>query len=383
METYLYLQINAVGIILLILMLRNLSTSRKYSMTYDEVLFVWLMILNIFVLFFDAAMWVLDGKAGQLARVCNYFVTVIYYLLNSTICLLWLIYTDYKIYEKKEDMLKRLKFYLVPAVISSILTLASIWNGWFFVIDRNNYYSRGKHFLLMVFLAFFYMLASFFVAFRNGRKNKNVKAEEDVHLMVFPVVIIVAATIQSLNYGISLIWICCALACANVYINIQNKEISLDYLTGLYNRRKMDRYLMKRLDQNRNNRLLYLILIDLDDFKQINDKYGHLVGDQALKETARLLRHCVKEREDRIGRIGGDEFLIAGETNKEADIIQFLTNIEREVECFNDRKIVPYQLSFSIGYSICQSGKSLDACLNQADQRMYEQKGIKKERKKL
>lgn len=85
---------------------------------------------------------------------------------------------------------------------------------------------------------------------------------------------------------------------------------STDTLTGLYNRFQFDRTLQERLSAaNRHHRLMGLMFIDLDNFKLINDTFGHHIGDLLLKEVALRLKSCVRT-EDFIARIGGDEFTV-------------------------------------------------------------------------
>lgn len=83
-----------------------------------------------------------------------------------------------------------------------------------------------------------------------------------------------------------------------------------DPLTGVWNRRYFDRYLARALDDARARRHeLSLLVFDVDNFKQFNDRHGHAAGDEILIETVRLLRSVVRP-EDRVCRIGGDEFAV-------------------------------------------------------------------------
>ena len=95
-----------------------------------------------------------------------------------------------------------------------------------------------------------------------------------------------------------------------------------DDLTGLYNRREAIRHLEEQwtTDEGR-QRPLEVVILDIDHFKRINDEYGHLAGDQVLREVAQTLRKCVRST-DAVCRIGGEEFLI---------ILPFQTTAEAEL----------------------------------------------------
>ncbi len=91
-----------------------------------------------------------------------------------------------------------------------------------------------------------------------------------------------------------------------------------DSLTGAFNRRYMDIFLKKEVNRcNRYNKSFSIMLLDVDDFKKLNDRFGHVAGDDVLAEISEIMRHTIRE-EDVLCRYGGEEFLIImPETTKE------------------------------------------------------------------
>jgi diguanylate cyclase (GGDEF)-like protein/PAS domain S-box-containing protein len=88
-------------------------------------------------------------------------------------------------------------------------------------------------------------------------------------------------------------------------------EADTDPLTGLANRRSLERTLQAAIARARaNSRCVAVLMLDLDGFKAVNDRHGHAAGDEALREVSRRLRRCVRER-DLVARLGGDEFVVA------------------------------------------------------------------------
>jgi len=166
-----------------------------------------------------------------------------------------------------------------------------------------------------------------------------------------------------------------ALEASRLYQEIAHQAIR-DDLTGLLNRRGFFTLSEQQIRlQSRLNNYLNLVYIDLDEFKQINDSFGHQIGDQALMDAAMLLRKCFRNA-DIIGRIGGDEFVILTIAKESVDVSKLKNRLSEKFTEFNRKNSRPYQLKFSVGIVSCQlcSETSLDEWLAQADKVMYENK---------
>ena len=379
MTHFLYAEINIIGILLLLLLLNNVSKSSFKDMPLDQKLFNSIMFVNVLIFVFDTGMWLTDGAPGPMSRTINYISTSLYYLLNPLICLQWLMYTDFKVYESRSGLFKRTALYVIPAAVSAVMSLMSLSTNWFFVIDEGNHYMRGRLFPVMAFAAVFYLVISFGISlkeiYKNGwEENKSV----NIHLVILPFIIIVSTVMQIMFFGISIIWVCAMLALTSLYINIQNGEISTDYLTGLYNRRRLDHHLRRRINARTESRLLFAIMLDLDEFKSINDKYGHAAGDDALIETAGLLRKACKSSDDFIARLGGDEFIIVGERTKPEEIQQLMEKIYAHAYEYNQSNRSYYALMPSMGYAIFNKGDTVDSFLAASDKEMYRSKQERK-----
>ncbi len=149
-----------------------------------------------------------------------------------------------------------------------------------------------------------------------------------------------------------------------------------DPLTGLYNRAFVFPYLTKELEKvkRREIKRLCLAYIDLDNFKQVNDTMGHLVGDKVLKEFSKFLVSFFR-KEDVVARIGGDEFLLVFSNCKPKEIKKRLEKLRKEVE----RKFAKYKISLSFGLATApEDGLLPSSLLRVADRRMYEDKRKKK-----
>lgn len=150
-----------------------------------------------------------------------------------------------------------------------------------------------------------------------------------------------------------------------------------DPLTGVYNRRYLDRVLPTEQDRaERFDRPFALMMLDLDDFKIINDRYGHRKGDQILVAFAQALQRNVRSI-DAVVRYGGDEFLVVLlETDAEGAGKACERIRSRVVEALERSPSVPEGASIgvSVGLAVRNPGENVDEKLAQADQRMYSEK---------
>lgn len=146
-----------------------------------------------------------------------------------------------------------------------------------------------------------------------------------------------------------------------------------DALTGLYNRRLFEEYFAKELNRSKRfGQQLALILMDLHRFKEVNDRYGHLQGDQALQIAATALRKTVRTS-DYAFRIGGDEFAML---LPQCDTEQ-CNSLARRLRVSYEAAVLPLQLDvpLALDYGIAvypEDGDEKDALMQVADQRLYQ-----------
>lgn len=149
----------------------------------------------------------------------------------------------------------------------------------------------------------------------------------------------------------------------------------VDPLTRVYNRFCLEETLQKEIARaERTATAFAIIVVDMNKFKEINDEFGHLMGDFALAETGQILRSCVRGS-DVIIRYGGDEFLLVlTETDRPgAEVVA--SRIQARMKDWNQKsKVVRFELSASIGVSVWASGRKLPEMIAEADQRMYDMK---------
>ena len=149
-----------------------------------------------------------------------------------------------------------------------------------------------------------------------------------------------------------------------------------DFLTSLNNRRGFFTLAEQQAKlARREKKCLALIIIDIDDFKKINDTFGHKTGDKALVEAAQILKETFRDS-DVIGRIGGDEFAICVIEDGAFNAGILVERLRENLMEHNGRKMLPCTLSFSTGTASCSSESlcSVESLVSEADRSMYAQK---------
>jgi len=152
--------------------------------------------------------------------------------------------------------------------------------------------------------------------------------------------------------------------------NILLRKLSAtDTLTQLDNRLELDRILEEYYNSKENN--IYLMMIDIDFFKRVNDNYGHLTGDSVLKQVAKILRKSLNEK-DTIGRWGGEEFLIILKAKDKNEILAIADRIRKNIEIdIFDHNL---KITISLGISHINSINSINEWIQKCDEALYQAK---------
>lgn len=154
------------------------------------------------------------------------------------------------------------------------------------------------------------------------------------------------------------------------------QSASYDFLTNVYNRRAFYQKLKDELnDYDRHSGLLALFYIDINNFKLINDQYGHIFGDQVLIEAAERLKQLA-HNSDIVGRLGGDEFVLMASFDNEEEFRQRYSQLRESLD--KEFKLENIDCSASIGYAMAERSKienyNIQSFISMADSDMYKNK---------
>lgn len=148
--------------------------------------------------------------------------------------------------------------------------------------------------------------------------------------------------------------------------------VYIDALTGLYNRAAyVER--INDLERGRSDQPVCCVMVDCNQFKRINDNFGHHSGDKALCLSADALRCVFAEKTENLFRIGGDEFAVLLMDSSPQEVKESLAKFAREMAAAGAQLGLP--LSAAAGYAFTQPGESIENAFVRADRMMYENKG--------
>ena len=146
-----------------------------------------------------------------------------------------------------------------------------------------------------------------------------------------------------------------------------------DVLTGVFNRAYLD-YKLNKFAKHPNKQSITGLMLDLNDFKKINDDLGHSVGDEALIATTKILQRAIGSH-GLVTRYAGDEFILLINTHDDDEIQTHIDRIQNLFDQYNQANEKPYKLSASIGsHKLNLKKESVDSFINTIDFRMYENK---------
>lgn len=367
-----YLEINIVCIVILLTLFDKFKDECEINHTskyYEKTL-----LATTFFSFFDLIGGILGGTMYEYNRLVLIVSNSLYFFSGSLIGYFYTNYILHKIGKEEKKWQKALIF--IPVLLVTILLVINLFNGMLFTINENNLYSRGKYIYLFSLIIATYIIvmgANLVYCYFKNIDNKKLK-EEFKKLLIFTSIPIVSALIQNFNYGITLGQVGLTLSVLLIYLNGQKKDSNIDELTGIYNRRAFNRNVSRLFNSKK---LMFLMLMDANDFKMINDKYGHLEGDKALVAIANILKNAISntDKDYFLARYGGDEFIIVGEIKSQDDVDELMLQIEEEEKRYNKETKNKYNIKLSIGYLLRNNEHtSVESLIEAADNKMYARK---------
>ena len=377
--TWFYVESNIVSIILFLMMFLKVVVS--VGRQSKQVIFINIIIAHISYFLSDICWALILGGYLPPAFPLVALVNILNAVILSAITGFWFVYVELS---QGEGYIKEFRMrilMLIPVVISAVVMIV------LFVFFPDTVLVGDRILTLTYFIVFlsvpvFYIIISTIRSLIRAFKKENY-AVKGLYLTdaVYPVILSVFGVVQTLWLTIPMFCFGCAVMMLYVYITSLNDQVSIDELTKLNNRTQLKKYIASEVPKQVsaiNDR--YVLMIDLNKFKQINDLHGHVEGDFALRRAADAMKRACAECSFKtfIARYGGDEFIIIAKTSDEELIKKLCGSIKDNLVRMNTEAGSSYELTASIGYA-GYSGDidGFQKALCAADEALYKEKAAR------
>ena len=352
-----------------------LSDKQTRSIMYWRVI-----VITIALFIVDTLLIYIDGSQIPVFYTLNWILNILYYILTSAIAFLWI---DYILYYMLGSQNTNRTFYYVssiPLMFYILVTLSSPFSQLLFYIDpHTNTFQKGDLFFIQSVITYGFFTFSSAVALASffTKKLRPPYYHGYVTFFSFLLCPLMGGLLHAFFPGAKIVWQGLTLAFLLVYIEVQFDQVSRDSLTGLNNRHAFDAKInqiaqSEEYDEEVHN---HIFMLDINYFKEINDKYGHPEGDIALIRTANYLKKLLGNTNSFLCRYGGDEFAIINYCSCE-EAGKLRLDLYQEFEKLNKNNEYPYHISLSVGYApIVGTGESaVEEAVKKADEELYKEK---------
>lgn len=362
------LVVNVIVVLLMVFLLKYRSKNGK-NIHQDDRIYNLMAVITLLGAVVETAAFLVDGKDITGGYIVNYAANSLSFLGTVSIGFLWCIYVDLHVYKNYNKTLRKIKILMLPWTIEIMAIIYNLFGTSFlFGVSDENLYYRGAYVALGYITLLIYFACSIIIVATTGGQA--------LHLSFFPIQYFIAPCLagviaQFIWYGITTSWISVAIAMIFVQMQADTENMMTDTLSGVYNRKFLNRILADRKIKSIDS--LYGIMIDINDLKTINDKFGHSRGDKAISTVGDIISNSVPDGGIPV-RYAGDEFivLLSGVSQQIAD--DTLIDIQKNIESFNRLEKVPFVLSASIGMTKLREDDNADTFLTRMDEKMYEEK---------
>lgn len=374
----LYCEINALCIFILGIILYKIKTGIDKRRVQDVFTAA---IINTLCFFIMDFIWGLVSlRIWDVSRMVCYIINCLYFLFSGSVAVHWYLYIETELESEFIKDKKWLGILCIPVAILSILAVMTFKTDWIFSVNIHKVYARGKYHFIQELICYTYIIcACIHAVIRALKSNNEIQRSQYFKLISFTLLPLGFGMVQKFSKGIPTLCAGLTIGILQAYIHSMNQLISIDTLTQLNNRNQLISYLTSLMKTK--NEKIYLLIIDVDEFKQINDNYGHIVGDQALAHVALVLKKVSMKQQYFVARYGGDEFILLCEAENEAEIDQLCMKIQDLLMQMNEEKHISYKLTVSMGYAqYTKDIQSIPEFIDLADIMLYRMKETRKKK---
>ena len=254
-------------------------------------------------------------NTGVIPLWVNWPVTTVYFIATPLMGVIYFYYALSILYENQPRFPKRWLFLLLPAAVYLLMVLSNPFTGSLFSLSLEARYEQGPLIITTYLVFYIYCLFTCVTVVALG---KRVDPTIRNILACFPLIAALVVIIQQIFPEVILSGSAATCALLILYLYLQNKQISIDYLLGIPNHKEFLNFLQLQIKRHKDASFT-ILLVSLRNFKQVNDTYGQQNGDEFLKTVCNYLSNTVKPYQ--LYRYNGDEFaVVIPESDKETVI---------------------------------------------------------------
>lgn len=354
--------------VILLLSCERLS-KKSSSPSFNSRYFRFTIILSAVSAMMDIPYAFREFGLFDLSLFINYLTEIIYAVSSVFSAYTWLLYSSrlqnaWVIQKQGRELI-----YAIPLGLISLVMLTTPLHHLFFSFE-DGYYTRGMLSAPLQLGIFFLLAVSGIRALARSFDKQHYGQRVHLRLLFFYAMGIVLVQSVQVLVGSILPFRSIGAAALILIVTLRSlqQEVTTDGLSQINNRSAMDRFLTERFSES-----FGFMMLDINDFKRINDKFGHLQGDRAIRLVAKTLVNSVPENYF-VARYGGDEFVFIG-NGDETDMEEYLARIQFGLAQIVSDESLPFDLSVSAGFAWKdETVPTIPDLIEIADKRLYEQK---------
>jgi len=354
----------------LIIILIAIDYLRRYNTdNFQQKLFIITLCAIFASAIFDFISLTLEQIPGTKSNIALHYTWSIYLIARNCCYYFSAIFIDYFAHGSKTRSNRFLKIIIGLMIAYTISIIFNLENGYYFYISKENTYTGGSLYNFQIFFSYFPILLALIDI---SLAPKHIKKTQVFLIIFFLILTALGAALDIVLKTTNIVWSCITGALLYIYFFIIRSASKIDSLTGIGNRNNFYEYISIITSQPPKKDYAF-IKIDLKRLGEINDIFGHLVGDSALRDISAIIKGCIRYTDFAV-RYGGDEFIII--TAAENDIMRIIGRINDSIAYQNNNNIRAYKLTINSSYSIftTNSGVEIQDFLAQLNSKIIKKK---------
>ncbi len=329
---------------------------------YNNKIYISVSVITIILLILEIMTVLMELSSSNQLVMPQRIADIVGFSLSPVVPFIFLFFNN----NREKGIIKN-SFLAVPISLNAFMCILSYKTGWIFFINAQNQYSRGDLFILPTIISGFYFGLIIIALIKNTAEYEIDDKRILMSILLLP---ILGTILQILFRDLLLIWGSVSISLLLYYIFLRELQFKHDVQTGIKNRSAFEKEMEQYLKSGKN---AAIVVLDINNLKRNNDKYGHKAGDETIFHAANILQESFMG----IGkafRIGGDEFCVICEEISMELVDSALSKLEHSLTKINEQRNFQIKLAYGYAFYTKNESENIYSIFAQADKAMYEHK---------